>query len=581
MLTATEIIAQGNYLEKDFDPQSLTVSQLLGVLSFHDIPYPTPYSKPKLVQVFNNSIKPNISKFKRERSKKESSIASDDGIMDGITGEPIGANRKVPVRRSSRRLSRPPSEEPPQRDPPKRRRSAEPRLGGARNSKLILNDPVLVEESEPDDEDELPVRKVGRSKKASQAGTQSRRVSHADDSGWEENNIFQSGAESSSPARASPGSPRKARKTSRMSAPPQLSPPSSPFPPPIRKEPLFPVQSKFDPHLSPEVKLETKSMTQKFREPTPVNHSPVNFQIDFKPRDQSPVLGNEDENNIEQGDFIVDDDEVETDQEIDESDTQLPLVSQVQSIVSNEDDKTSWARRLSTWLLVLLLAAAIIDYKLESAPLGYCDSGRNTNKALEDLRARRLAIDECNKHNRTLLHPRGSELCPPQTLNPLPRPDACTPCPDHAECTRDTVTCAKGYLLQSPLPLFFLPAVPTRSDLQLTYSSSPAELAWKIISIVFDGLPGMGPVAFPPRCKEDPRRKRNIGVLGKAVEALLAQKRGQRVCSRESNEKDRLPERDGGEGKQWGIELSELRSMMRAKTAVSISTQPIPLLNIF
>lgn len=97
-LTATQIIAQGDYLGPDFDPLTLTVSQLLGVLSYHDIPYPTPFSKPKLVALFNKEIKPKSGKLKRERLKKENSIASDDGIKDGVTGELIG--RKVRVDRT-------------------------------------------------------------------------------------------------------------------------------------------------------------------------------------------------------------------------------------------------------------------------------------------------------------------------------------------------------------------------------------------------------------------------------------------------------------------------------------------------
>lgn len=91
----------------------------------------------------------------------------------------------APVRRSSRRLSRAPSEDkevsPVRADPvrsffishvaqthsfvqPKRRRSsAQPTLGGP-SRKIEPVEPVLVEESEPEEE-ELPVRKIGRSKK--------------------------------------------------------------------------------------------------------------------------------------------------------------------------------------------------------------------------------------------------------------------------------------------------------------------------------------------------------------------------------------------------------------------------------
>lgn len=85
-MTAAQIISLGEYLEPDFDPATLTVNQLLGVFGFHNIRYPTPYTKPKLVQLFNDEIKPKIKQFKKERVKGEKSIASDDGIKDGMTG---------------------------------------------------------------------------------------------------------------------------------------------------------------------------------------------------------------------------------------------------------------------------------------------------------------------------------------------------------------------------------------------------------------------------------------------------------------------------------------------------------------
>lgn len=100
-LTSAQVISLGEYLAPDFDPSSLTVSQLLGVLGYHNIRYPTPYTKTKLLQVFNAEIKTRASKFKKERLKKEKSIASDDGITDGLTGEPLNKGKvrslKVPV----------------------------------------------------------------------------------------------------------------------------------------------------------------------------------------------------------------------------------------------------------------------------------------------------------------------------------------------------------------------------------------------------------------------------------------------------------------------------------------------------
>lgn len=128
-LTSAQVISLGEYLGPDFEPNSLTVSQLLGVLGYHNVRFPTPYTKTKLVQLFNAEIKTKASKFKKERLKKENSIASDDGITDGLTGEPLNKGKvrnfqaftsesltfykvKAPgpvTRRSSRRLSQIPS----------------------------------------------------------------------------------------------------------------------------------------------------------------------------------------------------------------------------------------------------------------------------------------------------------------------------------------------------------------------------------------------------------------------------------------------------------------------------------------
>lgn len=52
--------------------------------------------------------------------------------------------------------------------PKRRRSSAAPVLGRANSRKAPISQPVLVEESEPEeeDQDEIVVRKVGRSKKS-------------------------------------------------------------------------------------------------------------------------------------------------------------------------------------------------------------------------------------------------------------------------------------------------------------------------------------------------------------------------------------------------------------------------------
>ena len=94
-MTAAQIVVLGEYLDPEFEPTTLTVSQLLGILGYHNVPYPTPYTKAKLVNVFNNEVKTRAAKFKKERSKIANSVASEDGITDGHTGKPLSKTSKV------------------------------------------------------------------------------------------------------------------------------------------------------------------------------------------------------------------------------------------------------------------------------------------------------------------------------------------------------------------------------------------------------------------------------------------------------------------------------------------------------
>ncbi|KAK7467115.1 inner nuclear membrane protein enriched at telomere/subtelomere region [Stygiomarasmius scandens] len=600
-LTAAQLVAQGGYLEPDFEPSSLTVSQLLGILGYHNIVYPTPYTKPKLVQVFNDEIKKRASKLKKERMKKENSIASDEGIKDGITGELI-SGKAAPTRRSSRRLSRAPLDEveeteaePPRPDPPKRRRSsAQPRLGGTSRKSQLPVEPPVQEESEP--EDDIPVRKVSKTKKADAAGRQSRRVSHADDSGWEDNNIFQSGAESSSPMRPSPvrakprrsTAPRKSRKS--MSAPPQISPPSSP--PKVSRFPVSPPQSRFEPELpdfgtpstrrssgmgvGPSTPLSPTMMTKEEEE---------GLEAAVSPRDYVDTVESvhfDDDGEEELGEEHEEEQEEERVEEEEEEEGEIDYNAVVQqriadggqdlALVESDDEEnlalskpTSPLAHVFRMMLFGVLVYLITDYKKESASIGYCDTGSNTNGILEDLRTTRHAIELCNKENRTTLYDNAdSPACPLLPIIPFPRPDSCTPCPDHAMCSGHEVTCEKAYTLRPPLLLPFLPPPPKRTSEAFSLSLPPSELVWRAISELTDGLPGLGPVGIVPRCVEDPRRKRHIGVLGKAIESWLALERGTRLCTGDAERL--IPENDGGEAKRWGLRLAELRD--RARQAV-------------
>lgn len=231
--------------------------------------------------------------------------------------------------------------------------------------------------------------------------------------------------------------------------------------------------------------------------------------------------------------------------------------------------------------VALVICGVVLNYKTESADIGYCDRGSRTNNHLEELRGRQSAVESCNRENRTLLYlpplsaqseSEGGDLtpCPLPPLIPFPHPDSCAPCPDHATCSQYSVICDVGYLLRAHPLLPFLPASASAHNVSLSLSSPPIDLLWKVLSAGLDGLPGFGSIALPPRCVEDPKRKRNIGALGKAIESLLGQERGRRLCAGGKTMDDAVMDIDGGDAKKWGVELEKLRDVMKKKTPVSL-----------
>ncbi|KAG5643471.1 hypothetical protein DXG03_000859 [Asterophora parasitica] len=573
-MTSAQVIAVGEYLEPNFDPASLTVSQLLGVLVYHNVKYPTPYSKPKLVAVFNDEIKAKAAKLKKERIKKENSIASDDGIMDGATGQPL---RKEPVaRRASRRLSRAPTQDEDEEAPV-------PRPEPVRTLALLpistsltpAAQPTLVEESEP--EEELPIKKVGRSKKTSEpAGAHGRRVSNtaAEDSGWEDNNIFQSGAESSSPVRPSPvrpkAAPRKSRKSS--SAPPQIlfsSPPRLP-------------SSPYNPHADFEPRLSAIPVMDRSRASVTTARTPLNApQPKLEQNDDELDLISEQHptHDIQEAakeglEDLVHDDDADQNPKEGSTCTESEAADEQTIIAARRSLRSGFGTFALRFLYIVLGVAAsyaVFTFKQESSSIGYCDTGKNTNNVLEHLKTRRVAIEECNRENRTLLYSweqdaQDSAPCPLPPLVPWAHPETCTPCPEHGSCTRESVTCDHGYLLRPHPLLFLLPPSSSPRTTALSLSSPPVDLIWKVLSEALDGLPGLASVALPPRCVEDPERKRHIGALGKAIEKMLGQERGRRLCTGGKVLEEPVKDADGGEAKRWGVDLESLREVMTKKT---------------
>jgi len=115
-----------------------------------------------------------------------------------------------------------------------------------------------------------------------------------------------------------------------------------------------------------------------------------------------------------------------------------------------------------------------------------------------------------------------------------------------------------------------MPTPPSVSNVSFATASSLSELTWGVLSDSLNGLPGFGSIALPPRCLEDPNRRRLIGALGRQIDTTLGKEHGGRVCAGGKGIQEHIKESDGGEAKKWGVELSELKETMRKKTSVRL-----------
>ena len=202
--------------------------------------------------------------------------------------------------------------------------------------------------------------------------------------------------------------------------------------------------------------------------------------------------------------------------------------------------------------LLLLLLSLVANFKSQSTAIGYCDSGDSTNNiilskqsAMNEAKAciaRRTALDIENPGAGKEVQCDVSEL----PLVPfIPLPTACAPCPPHAVCEQgEIVSCQPEYILSTHPLSFFAPAL--------------------------DGLPGLGPRAFPPSCKPDTVKKRMIGGLAQSIENDLAQTRGLITCSGKTREGKK------SDGELYGVEEHAMKEHYAIRRDVSFSL-PSPL----
>lgn len=193
-----------------------------------------------------------------------------------------------------------------------------------------------------------------------------------------------------------------------------------------------------------------------------------------------------------------------------------------------------WTRTTFVLFVFAFLAKFCYEYKLEAEPIGYCDTGTNTNSYLENVRQQRLHELETRVSTPT------NETISSLVKIPEIHPDSCTPCPAHAICTRDTVACNDGYIKRTSI-----------------FASLP------YIEQFANGLPLFYPVAFPPTCVDDVIRKKNVNSIGRRIDGILAKTRGDRHCAGKSE----VSAVDGGSARRWGMRVDELKEKLQKRPA--------------
>ncbi|CAE7161605.1 unnamed protein product [Rhizoctonia solani] len=622
-LSASEVINRGDYLKPDFEPSTLTIPHLLSVLTYHGIKYPSPHTKGKLIEVFNNELKPRSAELLKERQTRESKKPSPDGIYDGHTGQAIQPPEPVPLRRSTRRSSRQPSETVPEPAPATRRRaSAEPTStrSSSRNVRQPPAEPILVEESEQEEQvkPEESSRKQSRARgPALKSRRQSAGLSDANDSAWEDNNVFQSGAEDSpiKPTRREPksrtGPPPATRRASRrnsMSAPPQLQPPSSRSPEPRRQITPEPV---IEPHIFDDV-LSSPAFAPRL----PTVSTPVGGLRTFNPpasqirksiapaaivpptKDESSTEEEEEEETQKptnladqsRGDELVEaaigveesdqdsliSDTAEVDQSYEQIDEPVDYNSAVAQRIASIGQDSLAGRALvrradikippvvPRWLSLILgfgfsiLLSVTASYKTESSSIGWCNTGSNTNPIIAEREIAQAARYDC-----------AERLYLNSTLEAVGLIESRQGAANRQEVLDGLMggECTPLPLLPIPHPRTCTPCPehatctpPYGMVCDPTYILKPHPLdAIPGLRAFANGLPGFGAVAFPPQCVEDDARKRKVSGVAKGMATYLETVKGERVCDGSVPGSKSV---DGGEPRKFGVKVNDLAELV-------------------
>lgn len=509
------MVERDDYMREGFDPSSLTMPQLRGILVEHDVPFGSALRKAELVDLFNRNVLPKTASL---RKKKATIVASSSGIIDmrdgarsdtEVTPEQTPAKRKPGRPRKSEAST--PASQTPAKTPAK----------SARKKSSLGSQVVANAESEAEAEEvvEQPVKRPrGRPRKSASteaaepdATTSPRRVTFGtspdsppassrkagrlslgaggsgrrsdDDGTFSDSNPFQSGSEASPASGIAAKAAVSARKARRKTTDGTST---------LRKK-------ASDQHLAP-------SPPRSARKSAPGAGSTLHNYMDQSIASATPprivgdstVASSKDTSTYSGAEADADDD-------FDDLDTfTSPSALAKMRILRRKRDKQrrkggraerTLADHLirSVWMMVCVGAIAwTMWYARETRALGFCDTNSDTNAIVQDRQLTALAFARAN-----------NESVEDTTILPERFQPSCTPCPPHASCAHGQVVgCSSDdWVLQPNL----------RSHVPLAKWVLPLRMT-------------------APRCYPDTQKLVLASELAQAVSHMLADFKGEIVC---------------------------------------------------
>jgi hypothetical protein len=378
-----------DYLQPDFDPQTVTMPQLRSILVTHNVQYPGTAKKQKLVDLFTQEVAPQAKKILAQRARAK---RSSKGIVDAGSQETDGFNQDLMPPPSTKRSKSP--RKPSNRIKTEDAELLSPTKRGVRSSSRQLSN-LSESDTGPDDSSRgshRASRPASNRRIKLEQPEEPELAALRDESVFTDDNPFQSGGSSPPPVKT----PSDRRKTTGMETTKGTTGPTKRR----QTDKGFRISDEYAAAENP-----ASSFSKTFEIPIG----------ELRKKTAHPPV-------IEAGEEFTPDEQLELDE--------LQARGETAVVPRNTSvKKRSINFATPIWLLLLTLFGAYAAwYRQEKVAVGYCGLGRPATQILPP------------------------NVPVPDWAIPIVEPQ-CEPCPAHAYCYEDfSVRCEQDFILK-PHPL--------------------------------------------------------------------------------------------------------------------------------